>query len=227
VVAALRQRPHRTCPVHRVDLAAIEALEGGLVHAGRRRCPTSGGSHASYTRQRRQPFPPRRDHRHGLDCPPCVISNACIAADQYAGRRSARHSVGSRGVAECACVALRGRFSQGSHRHGVAAGRQPSTALSPISRAPLVSRRLGYARWPRGARGTSWPGTCSRAPRGIGHRHRGAVGSAHARSSYGHVRHANLADRSVDGVSGQRCARRTRCHRLVHGRRTRRFVLGS
>ncbi len=135
--------------------------------------------------------------------------------------------VGSRGAAECAYVDLRGRLSQGSHRHGVAAGRQPSTALSPISPAPLVFRRLGSARWPRGARGTSWLGTCSRAPRGIGHRHRGAVGSACARSSCRHVRHASLADRSVDGVSGQRCARRTRCHRVVHGRRTRRFVLGS
>ena len=109
-----------------------------------------------------------------------LCASARSAADQYVGRRSARHNVGSRGVAECACVDLRGRLSQGSHRHGVAAGRQPITALSPISPAPLVSRRLGSAGWPCGARRTSSLGTCSRAPRGTGHRHRGAVGSAGA-----------------------------------------------
>jgi hypothetical protein len=71
--------------------------------------------------------------------------SARSAADQYAGRRSARHSAGSRRVAECAYVDLSGTLSGGSHRHGVAAGRQPDTAMSPVSPAPLLSRRLGPA----------------------------------------------------------------------------------
>ena len=120
------------------------------------------------------------------------------------GRSLCRRQFGTalcwpRRVAECAYVDLSGTLSGGSHRHGVAAGRQPDTAMSPISPAPLVSRRLGPAWWSCGARGTAWRRTRSRAPRGVGHRYPGADGSAHARASCRHIRHADLVDRSVGG----------------------------
>jgi hypothetical protein len=99
--------------------------------------------------------------------------------------------------------------------------------MSPISPASLVSRRLGPARWAPGAGRTARRSTCSGASRGAGHRHRGAIGAARARSSCRHLRHADLADRSVDGVSDQRCARRTRFHRMVHRRRAWRTAPGS